>query len=448
MTFKLSGKEQIMKITNKLLAVFMCLSILVSGTVLPAYAAESEQVGGDILETLYIEQQEAMVVDENEVAVQGELNELYQIIESSMQENSVNNPSVYSHNRGASETGIYSDTYAGSYIDENVLVVCVTNEDAINQIDSALIQYRLVENSYNDLAECKSGLTSKYQELYQTYKSTTGAELELLKSIAGFGVDEELNAVIVDITGLTTEKEALFVSLFDVSDNLVFQEAGTTGQDSTSYKPGEHIRVITARNGSTITYSSLSIGYRAYRTTSSGTEYGFATCGHGIMNSIDGKVYEGSTWTSIGTISDWMYEDSVDASFVKLSSGNSITMTTMYSDEDGSTSGGDTIVPNYYMTSVAKGSTVYKVGATTFRTSAEVTNTNYDFTVNGTTFTNMTKTKSFCDKGDSGGLVYMYYNGGYKPAGLVKGMGGWWVFSYSVYTKAVEVVNAMSIYPY
>lgn len=166
------------------------------------------------------------------------------------------------------------------------------------------------------------------------------------------------------------------------------------------------------------------------------------------MNSIDGKVYEGNAWTSIGTISDWMYAGSVDASFVKLSSGNSITMTTKYSDDEGTQTGGDSIVPNYYMTSVAKGSTVYKVGATTFKTSAEVTNTNYDFTVDGTTFSNMTKTKDFCDKGDSGGLVYMYYNGGYKPAGLVKGMGGWWLWSYSVYVKASEVVSAMSIYPY
>ncbi len=427
----------------------MCLSILVSGTVLPAYAAENEQDGGDILETLYIEQQEAIVVDENEVALQGELNELYQIIESSMQENNINNPSVYSHNRSETAARTYSDTYAGSYIDDNVLIVCVTSEDAMNQIDSNLIQYRLVGNSYNELDECKSGLTVKYQELYQEYENSTGKEIALLKSISGFGVDEELNAVIVDIADLTAEKEALFISLFGEKDNLVFQEAGAVGHDSTSYKPGQRIQVITNRDGSKVTYSLLSIGYRAYRTTSSGTEYGFATCGHGIKNSLDGNVYS-SSGAVVGTISAWRYSGSVDASFVKLSSGNSITMTTMYSDEDGSTSGGDSIVPNYYMTSVAKGSTVYKVGATTYRTSAEVTNTNYDFTPSdtGVTFTNLTKTKSFTDSGDSGGMVYMYYNGGYKPAGLVKGSGGWWLWSYSVYVKASEVVSAMSIYPY
>lgn len=438
-----------MKTTRKFLAVFVCLSILVSGAVLPTYAAECGQDGGKHLEALYIEQQKATAVDEDEAALQGELNELYQAIENSMQANNINSPSVYSQNREAAVTKSYSDTYAGSYIDNQMLVVCVTSADAMNEIDSTLIKYRLVDNSYNELDNCKSGLTAKYQELYQEYKRTTGNEIALLESIAGFGVDEELNAVIVDIAGLTTEKEALFISLFDTNDNIVFQEAGAIGQDSASYKPGQRIRVITARNGSTVTYSLLSIGYRAYRTTSSGTEYGFATCGHGIKNSLDGKVYS-SGGAVVGTISAWRYSGSVDASFVKLSSGNSITMTTMYSNKDGSTSGGDSIVPNYYMTSVAKGSIVYKVGATTYRTSAKVTNTNYDFTPSdtGITFTNLTKTKSFTDSGDSGGMVYMYYNGGYKPAGLVKGSGGAWLWAYSVYVKASEVVGAMSIYPY
>lgn len=438
-----------MKITSRFLAVFMCLIILGSGMVLPTFAAESEHEGGEILKSLYIEQQEAMAIDEREVALQGQLNDLYQIVEDAMKQSNDNASSVYMHNRSESELRTYSDTYAGSYIDDNVLVVCVTNEDAMNQIDSELIRYRLVENSYNELDECKAGLTVKYRELYQKYKSSTDKEIELLKSISGFGVDEELNSVIVDIANLTAEKETLFVSLFGVGENLIFQEVDDIGQDATGYKPGQHISVITGREGTTVYYASLSIGYRAYRTTDSGTEYGFATCGHGIMNSIDGNVYAGISSTVVGTISDWMYEDSVDAAFVKLSSGNSITMTTMYSDDEGTTTGGDTIASHVYMTSVAKGSTVYKVGATTYKTSAEVTNTNYDFVLdNGTTFSNMTKTESFCDHGDSGGLVYMYYNEGYKPAGLVKGMGGWWLSAYSVYTKASEVVNGMSIIPY
>ena len=438
-----------MKITSKFLAVFMCLSIWGSGMVLPTFAAESEHEGGEILESLYIEQQEAMAIDESEIALQGQLNELYQIVEDAMQQPNNNVSSVYMNNRSESELRTYFDTYAGSYIDDNVLVVCVTNEDAMNQIDSELIRYRLVENSYNQLDECKDGLTVKYQELYQKYKSSTDKEIELLKSIGGFGVDEELNAVIVDIAGLTTEKEELFASLFGVSEKLIFQEVDVIGQATAGYKPGQHIRVITGRDGATIYYASVSIGYRAYHTMDSETEYGFATCGHGIMDSIDGNVYEGSSWTIIGTISDWMYEGSVDASFVKLSSGNSITMTTMYSDDTGTTTGGDAIATYVYMTSVAKGATVYKVGATTFKTSAEVTNTNYDIVLeDGTTFSNMTKTESFCDHGDSGGLVYMYYNEGYKPAGLVTGMGGWWLTSYSVYTKASEVVSKMGIYPY
>lgn len=431
-----------MKKKNSILIMITCLSLLISGIMLPAYATNSRDDGGSILESLYAAQQEEVAAIEDKMILQGQLNELAQAIANSMQEPT----STYVDGTFA-ETK-YSDTYAGSYIDEDVLVVCVTRGDAMNQIDSPLVSYRLVENSYSELLDCKSTLTAKYQDLYQVYESSSSEEFVLLDSIAGFGVDEELNAVIVDIAGLTDEKEALFEALFETNENLIFQEVGATNQLQTSYKPGVGISVITGRNGSTIEISYLSMGYRAYRTTSSGTEYGFATCAHGIKDSIDGKVYERNATTVIGTISDWTYEGSVDASFVKLSSGNSVTMTTMYSDENGNTAGGDTIEENWYMSNVVKGSNVNKVGATTFKTQAKVTNVNYDFTVGGTVFTNLTKTESFSDHGDSGGMVYMYNNGSYKPAGLIKGGGGAWIFSYSVYVKAQEVINEMNVWPY
>lgn len=100
------------------------------------------------------------------------------------------------------------------------------------------------------------------------------------------------------------------------------------------------------------------------------------------------------------------------------------------------------------MTTVPKGSTVYKVGSTTYKTSATVKSTNYSTTLDGVSFTNLTKTSAFVDAGDSGGLVYMYFNGKYNSAGIVTAMGGWWIFSFSLYTKAVEVADQMSIYPY
>lgn len=431
-----------MKKKNGILIMITCLSLLISSIMLPAYATHSRDDGGSILESMYTAQQEEVAAIDDEMILQGQLNELAQAIANSMQEPT----STYVD--GAFAETRYSDAYAGSYIDGDVLVVCVTRGEAMNQIDSPLVSYRLVENSYSELLDCKSTLTAKYQDLYHVYASSSGEEFVLLDSIAGFGVDEELNAVIVDIAGLTDEKAALFEALFEVSENLIFQEVGATNQLHSSYKPGVGICVITGRNGSTIEVAELSMGYRAYRTTSSGTEYGFATCAHGIKDSIDGKVYEGNVATVIGTISDWEFGGSVDASFVKLKTGNSIVMTTMYSNDKGSTTGGDEIEENWYMSRVVKGSTVNKVGATTYKTQAKVTAENYDTTIEGTAFTNMTKTEGFSDHGDSGGMVYMYNNGSYKPAGLIMGGGGTWIFSHSIYVKAQEVINEMNVWPY
>ena len=123
-------------------------------------------------------------------------------------------------------------------------------------------------------------------------------------------------------------------------------------------------------------------------------------------------------------------------------------MKTQYSDGQGTTSGGDTITPALYVANVAQGTIVYKVGAKTYKTSGEVTSTNYNTTSNGVSFSNLTKTKAHCEEGDSGGLVYMYHNGSYKPVGIVKGYGSTLFSTFSVYVKASEVVSQMSVYPY
>lgn len=84
------------------------------------------------------------------------------------------------------------------------------------------------------------------------------------------------------------------------------------------------------------------------------------------------------------------------------------------------------------------------MGATSFKTSAKVLNTKYIYTVNGVKFTNLTKTEDFCQPGDSGGLVYTYYDSQYQPCGIVKGKGS----GYTVYVKASEIGSAINAYPY
>ena len=416
------------------------LMIIFTGS-FSAYAAECNQTGGAILEGLYQEEQDYIENAQETIVDQSELFSLYEQIEEIMTDQTV---SVNSDSDQIS-SGNYYDYYAGSYIDEGKLIVNVTSIDETETIDNENIEYRIVEYSYNLLSEMMAEISDKYENLYELYSDDNGDEFELLSAICGFGIDEESNAIIVDIVDLDDEKENLFLELFGSDYVIEFQEEEDIAQDAASYQPGQAIRVITARSGVNITCSTISIGFRAYRKTSSGKEYGFATCGHAVKDSYDEYIYsETSLSDRVGICIVWQYSGSADASFIKIANGNSIKNQTYYSDSSGSKSDGDTIGSNTYMTSVAKGSTVYKVGSKTYKTSATVKNVNYTTTVNGVTFENMTKTTSFCDSGDSGGLVYMYYNGEYKPAGLIKGYGS----SYSIYTKASEVVNEMGVYPY
>lgn len=218
-------------------------------------------------------------------------------------------------------------------------------------------------------------------------------------------------------------------------------------EDCATYKPGSAIYIIVSRTSVNIGYISCSMGYRAYRNTSesvTGFQNGFVTCGHGVMDSVDKKVYSSSSFsTVIGTVETSMYSGSVDASFVKKNSGVSIDTSVQY-NKNGGTSNTDSIATYEYMTSVANGSTVNKVGATTYKTSAKVISTNYTVTISGTKFTNTTKTESFVKSGDSGGIVYTYYNSKYVPAGIVKADNG----SYSVYIKASEILKYMNVYAY
>lgn len=441
-----------MKNAKKLFIAVLVVSMLASFNTL-AFATNDDVSGGALLKENYEQKYDTaadVIASEADDKQKNKLVEIYNTLENQM-----------AVSKTASLLGeedrVYEDYYSGAYIDKGKLVVAVTDafdglslKEAVAFTGDDDIELRIVKYSYNELTKAQSTIENQYKEYYHKYiDAQDSAEYDLLTTLAGFGIDEEYNGIIVDIVGLTDEKMNTFSNLFGRYDFIDFQEVGIGFEDEASYKPGRALYVITAQSGTNITYSRLSMGYRAYKTSSSGTKYGFATCGHGIKEAINSNVYSSTAFTTIiGTIIDWKYSGSVDASFIEVSSGNSIDTTAQYSNSSGSTSSGDSIATYYYMTNIPKGSTVYKVGSTTYRTSAEVTNTNYTFTVSGTTFTNLTKTDEFSDSGDSGGLVYMHFNDQYVPAGLIKGSGGIWLWSYSVYVKATEVVNDMSVYPY
>ncbi len=120
----------------------------------------------------------------------------------------------------------------------------------------------------------------------------------------------------------------------------------------------------------------------------------------------------------------------------------------LYESENRHNTNGDMIKSRSLVTSIAEGNRVYKVGSTTYKNSGVIKSTNYTATFNGVTFTNLTKTSSMSESGDSGGLVYVM-DGEYNIiVGIVKGTVWSGIFRNSVYVKASEIANQMEIYPY
>ena len=418
---------------TKLLAL-LCAGILCvncfSG--IPVYG--HTKTNGEKVKEKYEERVENKKAKEEDIIIQNKLNQKYKKLEDEM--------TISQKSNGEVE---YEDYYAGAYIDEEQLVVCVTDDADIPK-DAIGDEYRIVKNSYNEMDEIVEEIGDKYSKLYGKYSNDT-EEYVLLNSITGFGIDEGQNLIEVDIIELNEEKEKMFHRLFGKYDCVKLQNTEGKQKDCTAYKPGRAIYVITRKEGINVYCQKGSMGYRAYRNTASGERrYGFVTCGHSFMDSVDGKVYTSLDLnTVIGKVGKTQYSDSVDAAFIRLADGNTVSNKVQYADAKGNdTSNGDTITSFTYMLSVAKGATVYKVGATSFKTSAKVLNTKYTYTINGVKFTNLTKTEEFCQKGDSGGLVYTYYDSQYQPCGIVKGKGS----EYTVYVKASEIGNAINAYPY
>ncbi len=436
-----------MKINNhhirQSIACMLCFTILLPliGFAAPATARaeEATKKGAALLEEMCEQEQEENTIDEETLEIQQELNETYGEIKENM---------TLSETKDFDgiET-VYEDEYAGSYIDDDKLVVCITEKQAAGDeicVSDENVEYRVVEHSYNELSDLQDKLSDTYSSLHDRYPEGC-KEKDLLSSISGFGVDEELNAIVVEIMDLTEDKKEVFKELFGEHEEIILRNTESLPEEQHAYRPGKGIYVLLGRVNKTVDYEILSIGYRAYRKTKKGIKKGFVTAGHGCIDSIDNKIYISSKFDkSIGKIKKCQKAGSVDVSFVEIDKKHIVSRTCHYSNALGSTKNGDKMAENEYMTNVSKGSRVYKVGATTYRTAATVKNIKWSGIVNNCILKNLTSTSKFSDGGDSGGLVYTLYKNKYIPAGIITGGDK----KISAYTKASEIVSALNVYPY
>ena len=126
--------------------------------------------------------------------------------------------------------------------------------------------YRQVENSMNDLIEIQKEVGNKYESLYGHYKSGT-EEYKLLHSLQGSDSSVVDNVVYVYIKDLTVEKEKLYRNLIEDDERIVLVETDGENIEDTSYRPGRSIYAIKSYEGSSFTYSKMSMGYRAKKSS-------------------------------------------------------------------------------------------------------------------------------------------------------------------------------------
>lgn len=429
---------------------------------LDVIASEEVLSGGEILEELY---EDNMNIVNNEIDAQAiqlleELNSVYGSIEEEMKEQvSVTTNDI-----------IYKDYYAGAYIEDNNLIVCVTNKKEAakdssmmyalennnlqetgiiaeqGEISGENIQFKNVKYSYNELSDTQNYFDKRYEEIFNLYKEGT-LEYQLLHSLNGFAISQEKNLLIVFIKDITDEKIAMFESLFGEYEYIDFENSETSNIEETAFRPGR--AMYFKRDNGNVSY--VSMGYRAKRVTATTTQYGFVTCAHVLRKLTDKNLYYGSSAKRVvATSRSRKYGNGIDASFYEFSSGNSGSKYVKYTDGNGGTSKtGTDIISSSYFTYIPENHPVIKVGATTFRTLGKIISTNASFTVNGVSFSNMTTADYASEGGDSGGIVYgVYHNTDTNTrtncvAGVHRGRLG----NYAVFSKVTEIIREMNVYP-
>lgn len=436
---------------KKLFSIIICFSIVLNITNIQSLANENS--GGEILLNMYEEQAERIQeTEENELSAaeiqeQGELTTIYNTILDRL---AVVTYTTRSAEADDGQEDRYADFYGGSYVNDDKLVVCFTEEGSPANFGEDIlndnsVEFKEVKYSYNEILDFQDDIEKKFGNYYEEFKETDTSEFRLLSSFNSIGTSQKDNCIIINITDLTEEKINTFNDLFGEHEYIRLVGSNYGIQNAATFKPGRALYTLLARTQFETVFATTSMGYRAYWEPGDNKVYGFTSCGHGIRETMDKKIYMGTKFEKVmGTLRVSKYSGSVDASFMKIASGHSIGTSVKYSDAYGKTTNTDTMESNIYALEVPEGQTVYKVGSTTYRTTGVVLDTNISVISGGVPLSNVTQTTLHVDEGDSGGIVYTYKNFGYMPCGLVQSFGE----GFSVYTKATRVAKTISVHPY
>ena len=120
-------------------------------------------------------------------------------------------PDLYKEVTISKKDDVYVEEYAGCYIKNNSLIICVTDNNI--RYNSCLnrknVFYKVVEHSLNELIAIQKSIGNSYEALYGKYNRDS-KEYALLQSLQGSDSSVEDNVVYVYINKITPDKEETF----------------------------------------------------------------------------------------------------------------------------------------------------------------------------------------------------------------------------------------------
>lgn len=320
----------------------------------------------------------------------------------------------------------YPEYYAGAYLDEeknlvvNLAVNSKKNKEKVKDVVGD-VEFQASQYSYNELMDAYTELSA------YDFESRKNAP-----QVIWISVDEINNCVNVGIQDLKNTDAEWIQKNVCKTDCIKYTNAEAETEDCDTYvRPGQYLD-----NGAV----SFSAGFMADRINSSGEYvFGFITCAHG-GNTVGTDIYNWAD-TRLGHVTLRQNSGNCDASFVRLKSTACFDPDVLYADSSGSKGRGETLCGMIYNMPV--GYTVYKNGATSYRTQGTITSTN--FTAND--ITDMYAANAYAAGGDSGGTFYATLNSSYYYAGIVKGRinavdnPDYWLGT-TYFVKATNILNA------
>lgn len=190
--------------------------LVISG-ILFLYQKEDD-TGGEWLQKVYRAQNSEKEETEMEtISNSGDLNAICSKIENRMIVESFGEAAKRIGDENADN--VYKEWYGGAYIEGGKLIVCVTDESKISDLGEDIVQdvsveFQKVTYSLNELHGFQDDIEKKYKKYYAEYQGTDTVEFEVVSSIAGIGLRQRENKIVVDFVQVTPEKEEVFRRLF------------------------------------------------------------------------------------------------------------------------------------------------------------------------------------------------------------------------------------------